>query len=72
MLPCRQLFADAMDSLPSGDRKPLSFAQPGKERQDSVFNGFQVAIATYRSNAVDPRVQLSAKFVPHDTASAVC
>lgn len=32
-----------MDGLLSGDRKPLSFAQPGKERQDSVFNGFQVA-----------------------------
>jgi 2-C-methyl-D-erythritol 4-phosphate cytidylyltransferase len=40
---CRQLFADALNSLPASDRKPLSFARPGKERQDSVYNGFQVS-----------------------------
>ena len=54
MRACRQLFADAMGGLPSGDRKPLSFAQPGKERQDSVFNGFQVAATTSRSSALVP------------------
>ena len=35
---CRQLFTDAH----AGAAAPLRFAAPGRERQDSVFNGFQV------------------------------
>lgn len=41
----KQVFSDAMAKLPAGDSKPLSFAKPGKERQDSVYNGFQAISA---------------------------
>ena len=38
----RDLFQQHYDKLP---RKPkLTFAEPGSERQDSVYNGFQVSI----------------------------
>lgn len=45
MLPAaerRQVFTGAMEKLPASGSKSLSFARPGKERQDSMFNGFQV------------------------------
>ena len=40
-MPCRQLFTDAH----AGAAVPLRFAAPGRERQDSVFNGFQARTA---------------------------
>jgi 2-C-methyl-D-erythritol 4-phosphate cytidylyltransferase len=42
LVSCRQLFTDAHADAAA----PLRFAAPGRERQDSVFNGFQVHTAT--------------------------
>jgi len=35
------VFDEAYASLPAANKKPLVFARPGAERQDSVFNGLQ-------------------------------
>eukprot|EP00667_Euglena_gracilis_P013604 EG_transcript_14037 len=39
----RSVFDEAYATLPTEHQKPIKFALPGKERQDSVFNGFQAA-----------------------------
>ena len=39
----QEVFQEFYDRLPQ--KLPLKFAQPGAERQDSVFNGFEVGLA---------------------------
>jgi hypothetical protein len=39
----QELFRQFHRLLPVVTKPALSFAEPGKERQDSVFNGFQVS-----------------------------
>ncbi len=39
----QEVFREFYDRLP--EKPPLKFAQPGRERQDSVFNGFEVGPA---------------------------
>lgn len=39
----RDLFQKYYDDLPAQPR--LTFAEPGKERQDSVYNGFTVGLS---------------------------
>ena len=39
----QEVFQEFYDQLP--EQLPLKFAQPGAERQDSVFNGFEVGPA---------------------------
>lgn len=40
----QELFRKHYSMLPLAKKPALSFAEPGKERQDSVFNGFNVCI----------------------------
>jgi len=39
------VFSEALGKLTAGQSKPIKFARPGKERQDSVYNGFQVRVS---------------------------
>ena len=41
----RNVFDDVYATLPEEQKKPLVYALPGKERQDSVFNGLSAARA---------------------------
>ena len=41
----QELFRKHLAMLPSAKKPVLRFAEPGKERQDSVFNGFNVCSA---------------------------
>ncbi|KAK9820332.1 hypothetical protein WJX72_009069 [[Myrmecia] bisecta] len=63
----RDLFQEYYDALPR--RPPLLFALPGAERQDSVFNGLQVA----RSSAALVAVHDTARplVTPEDAAKCM-
>lgn len=39
----RDVFEDALNNMPGSGIASLKFAQPGRERQDSVHSGFQVS-----------------------------
>jgi 2-C-methyl-D-erythritol 4-phosphate cytidylyltransferase len=43
----QEAFQKYYDDLPA--KPPLRFAEPGKERQDSVYNGFVVGCALLHS-----------------------
>jgi len=71
------VFSEALGKLTAGQSKPIKFARPGKERQDSVYNGFQVRVSGLAAGHISApihkwsRVTLAAVFRSHsyDTLS---